>query len=281
MLVPRIAPAETEPARSTAGGTAPGYFTRKTWLWGALIGVAMLVGYAGQTIGLKYTSVARSGFITYSFALYVPFLQFFILGRRPGWGNLFGLLVVIWGLSFITDPSNAALTLKDWMPTRVFSVGSSLLKGSLNVGDMYTLIGAVGYAFYVVLLDRATRVCHPGAVTVIQMLSCGLLAMAISPLVETPYIHLTWRLAGSLAYLVLLGSVVALALMNWFQRRLSPLRAVLIYSLEPVFAAFLGWITFGTLMSMREIIGAILILGGIVVSDLLALTLTLRRQLKV
>jgi drug/metabolite transporter (DMT)-like permease len=243
-------------------------FSRTTWLWGALIGLGMLAGYAGQTIGLKYTTVARSGFITYSFALYVPFLQFFIIGKRPGVGNLLGLFVVILGLSFITDPKVGVMRAGDFSPLRVWRVAAELSRGGWNKGDLFTFGGAVGYAFYVVLLDRATRICHPGEVTLVQMFVCGILALVLSPLVETPVLVLSWRLAGALLYLVMLGSIVALALMNWFQRRLSPLRAVLIYSLEPVFAAFIGWTMFGTGMSVREIIGAFFILSGILVSDL-------------
>ena len=243
-------------------------FTPSAWAWGFVIGMGMLLGYAGQTIGLKYTTVARSGFITYSFALLVPFLQFFILKKRPGWGNLLGLFVVFWGFSFITDPAVESLRFRELSPLRLLNIVDNLSGGGLNKGDLFTLAGAVGYAFYVVFLDRATRLCHPGVITILQMFFCGVMALAIAPLVEEPMVLPTWRLAGAMFYLVALGSIMALALMNWFQRRLTPLRAVLIYSTEPVFAAMIGWFAFGTGMSSREIVGAVLILGGIVVSDL-------------
>ena len=244
------------------------HFTPAAWGWGFLIGLGMLLGYAGQTIGLQYTTVARSGFITYSFALLVPFLQFVLLKKRPGWGNLMGLFVVFWGFSFITDPSDAPLRFREMSPFRMLGMVEDLGAGGLNIGDIYSLVGAVGYAFYVVLLDRATREVHPGAVTVIQMFFCGILALGLSPLVETPFLVPTWRLGGAMLYLIVLGSILALALMNWFQRRLTPLRAVLIYSTEPVFAAFIGFLVFGTVMSAREISGAVLILSGILVSDI-------------
>ena len=253
-------------------------FTPTAWLWGFVIALGMLAGYAGQTIGLKYTTVARSGFITFSFALYVPFLQFLILGKRPGWGNLLGLFVVIWGLSFIIDPASGPLKPGDLSPFRILSMTRDIMEGGMNKGDLYTLFGSVGYAFYVVLLDKASRVCHPGALTVIQMLFCGLLALALVPFFEVPFLVISWRLAGAMFYLVALGSVLALALMNWFQRRLTPLRAVLIYALEPVFAALIGWLTFGSGMTTREIAGAVLILGGIVASDLWSIITVVQKR---
>jgi len=236
------------------GGQKNKIFTKEAWLWGAVIGFAMLVGYAAQTIGLKYTSVARSGFINYSFALFVPFLQFFILGKRPDWGNLLGLVVVFLGLSFITNAFSGGFT-----------------NGGINKGDLFSLLAALGYAFYIVFLAKAAKVSHPAALTVIQMLFCGVFALALVPFVETPVLVLTWKLAGAMFYLIVLGSIVALALMNWFQVRLTPLRAVLIYALEPVFAAVIGWLAFGSGMNSVEITGAALILGGIVVSDLWSL----------
>jgi len=226
-------------------------FTPEAWLWGALIGFVMLVGYAGQTVGLKYTTVARSGFINYSFALFVPFLQFFFLGKKPGWGNLLGLMVVFTGLSLITG-----------------AVSGGFMNGGINKGDLYSLLAAFGYAFYIVLIDRAAKVIDPSVLTLIQMLFCAVFALALVPFVETPVLVISWRLAVAMFYLVLFGSVLALALMNWFQRRLTPLRAVLIYALEPVFAAVIGWFAFHSGMSPVEILGAVLILGGIVVSDL-------------
>jgi drug/metabolite transporter (DMT)-like permease len=226
-------------------------FTPEAWLWGALIGFVMLVGDAGQTIGLKYTTVARSGFINYSFALFVPFLQFFFLGKKPDRGNLLGLVVVFSGLSFITG-----------------AVSGSILNGGINKGDLYSLLAALGYAFYIVLIDRAAKVIDPSVLTMMQMLFCGVFAMALVPFVETPVLVISWRLVVAMTYLVLFGSVLALALMNWFQRRITPLRAVLIYALEPVFAALIGWFAFHSGMSPAEILGAVLILGGIIVSDL-------------
>ena len=241
---------------------------RNLWMWGFFIALGMLAGYAGQTIGLKYTTVARSGFITYSFALYVPFLQYVFLKRKPGAGNIIGLFIVMWGLAYITAPSAEPLTLKDLSPYQIISTGRTMLSGGLNKGDLYTLIGTIGYAFYVVLLDKASNKHNPGALTVVQMLLCGLMAFAVTPFSEELYIHLTFPLAGALLYLVFPGGIFALFIMNRYQKELSPLKAVLIYALEPVFAAFTGWLVYRGVFSGREVLGALLILSGIIISDI-------------
>lgn len=43
----------------------------------------MFFGYGFQNLGLSYSTASRTGFITYSFALYVPLLQFLILKKSP------------------------------------------------------------------------------------------------------------------------------------------------------------------------------------------------------
>ncbi len=244
-----------------------GPFTRREWVWGLLVGLAMLAGYAGQTIGLKYTTVARSGFLSYFFALVVPFLQFLFFRQKPGWGNFLGLLVVIWGFSFIVDPAPGPLSPGELSPRRIFDMAHNIASGGLNRGDMFTLAGAVGYAFYIVFIDRANRKCRSKVIIFFQLAFCGVASLLIAPFVEPLVLVVSWKLAGALLYLSVLGSVLALGLINWFQRYITPLRAVLIYSTEPVFAAVFGWLILKSGMSVREVVGAALIVGGILVSD--------------
>ena len=73
------------------------------WLWrspraspgllrdGSLLGLAMFAGFALQTAGLRYTTPARSGFLTGLAVLFVPFIARFLIGPPrppppgPGW----------------------------------------------------------------------------------------------------------------------------------------------------------------------------------------------------
>lgn len=248
--------------------------------WGVLVGFVMLIGYLGQTVGLKYTTVARSGFLSYFFALLVPFLQFLFFRQKPGWGNFIGLLFVLWGFSFIVDPASGSLTLREISPLRVFDMAENISSGGLNKGDVYTLIGAVGYAFYIVLIDYTNRICRSEVIIFLQMAFCGAAGLLIAPFSEDVFIVPSWRLLGAFLYLSVLGSVVALGLMNLYQQFIHPLRAVLMYSMEPVFAAVFGWFLLGSGMSVREAAGAALIMGGILVSDVWGIMHNYRKKRK-
>jgi drug/metabolite transporter (DMT)-like permease len=51
---------------------------------GMLIGVAIMLGYGLQTMGLQTISSSQSAFITALYVPFVPLLQWLVLGRRPG-----------------------------------------------------------------------------------------------------------------------------------------------------------------------------------------------------
>ena len=71
----------------------------------------------------------------------------------------------------------------------------------------------------------------------------------------------------TLGYLTVFGTVGALGIQTVFQFRTTPVRATTIYALEPVFAGAIGVAVLGERMSGTEIIGAAVIVGGVLVSE--------------
>ena len=72
----------------------------------------------------------------------------------------------------------------------------------------------------------------------------------------------------SIGYLSILGSAVAIYLINRFQKYTSPTKAVIIYSLEPLFSVLLGIIILNESKSTAKFSGMALIIGGILISEL-------------
>jgi len=219
---------------------------RKSIVNGIILGIFMFLGYAAQTVGLKYTSASRAGFITFTFALFVPFLQFYILKKKPLFGNILGLIIVFAGLWVLSKPTG----------------------GSFNKGDFIMLGAAVAYAFFIIFLDLINRTENPELMTSIQFLVTAVLSFIASFILEDPYIDMSPQFIYSILYLVILGSVICLYMMNLYQKDTTPMRAVLIYSLEPVFGVIFAIILIGESFSAKEIIGSALILGGVLISEL-------------
>ena len=222
------------------------YYGKRTLIGGLILGILMFLGYAMQTIGINYTSASRAGFITFTFALFVPFLQVYIIKKRPTMGNIVGLLVVFIGLWIISNPGS----------------------GSFNKGDFILLGSAVAYAFFIIFLDVINKRENPELMTAIQFAITAVLSLFASFLFEEPFINLTKDLIFSLLYLVILGSVVCLYVMNIYQKDTTPMRAVLIYALEPVFGVIFAMLLISERFSGREMLGSSLILAGVLVSEL-------------
>lgn len=89
---------------------------------------------------------------------------------------------------------------------------------------------------------------------------------------------MTWTpgLVFDIAYLGILGSVVAIYVMNRYQKDTTPTKAVVIYALEPVFTVTFGYIFLREMLGPKQIAGGLLILAGVVISELWAVHLRRR-----
>ena len=224
----------------------------KALLPGVVLGLLLSVAYSLQTVGLQYTTAARSAFVTYLFAVLVPPLQRLLTDRRLSPGNLLGLAIVLIGTTILARPWRA---------------------GGWNKGDMLTLGAAVTVAFFVVLVDKFSRRHDPilfvptefavaGLVAGVAALVAG--AAGIEPLRFVP----TQELFLAIAFLAVIGTVGALGIQTVVQARTTPIRATTIYALEPVFAAFFGRVILTERMEPIEILGASVIVVGVLISQL-------------
>ena len=85
---------------------------------------------------------------------------------------------------------------------------------------------------------------------------------------ETPDVRVLLQGWAPLLYAGILSSGVAYTLQIIGQKDLSPTVASLLMSLESVFAVLAGWVILGDLLSLRELAGCLLMMGGIVLAQL-------------
>jgi drug/metabolite transporter (DMT)-like permease len=230
---------------------------------GALLGVFLVAGYGLQTIGLQYTTAARSAFVTYLFAVLVPPLQRLLSDKRLTRANVAGLAVVVAGTLVLTRPWSAS----GW-----------------NRGDLLTLGSAVAFALFIVLVDRFARRHDPLHFVPVEFAVGGLLAGAgaliahvtgVEPLRFVP----TPEALSALLFLALIGTVGALGIMTVVQSRTTPIRATTIYALEPVFAAIFGRLLLQERMTGAEVAGAGVIVLGVLIAQVWdPVTASIRRR---
>ena len=213
---------------------------------GLILGFSTFIGYGMMTIGLTMTTVAKSSLISYGYALMTPPLQFLLLKKKVSPVNLIGLVIAFTGMMIFTSPSASG-----W-----------------NMGDSITVFVALGYAFTVVLLDKYSRVYNVEVLTGVQFFFTALFSVILIPFSETLVFIPTFNLLIALSYLAIPGTVGALYIMNRFQKRTTPVRAVVIYALEPVIAIFLGYLFLSEYIGWQELLGGVIILGGVLFSEI-------------
>ncbi|HUK20799.1 MAG TPA: DMT family transporter [Gemmatimonadales bacterium] len=221
-------------------------FTSGELLAGALVGGLLAVGFATQTVGLVYTTPARSAFIVASSSILAPIVAF-VAAREPLRANLIvALALASVGMYLITNPET----------------------GGLNRGDVWTLVTALCFGAQIAAVTQVSRRYDPLRLvwmeTVITAAGAGVAALLTEKVTVIP----GCMLAATLAYTGVCATALALLWQTRAQRHMSSARAALIFCLEPVFAAAISWGSLGERLSLLQWAGGGLIVVGMLVPEI-------------
>jgi drug/metabolite transporter (DMT)-like permease len=220
------------------------------WRDGLLLGFFMLAGFAFQTAGLRFTTPARSGFITGLCVLLVPFITHFTLHRPVRWSAWAGVGLAVLGAALLARP---------------FGVPAN---PDQPLGDLLTVGCTLAYALQIAFMSEWSHR-HPLVpFTLLQVSVVVVGALLMIPLEGGRLDATRWReLAGVVAFTGLFMTAGAFFVMNWAQRHTSAVRAALIYALEPASAALFSWVVIGEQLGVVGWTGGALIVLGVVAGE--------------
>ncbi|MNL00988.1 EamA-like transporter family protein [compost metagenome] len=221
-------------------------FTRQDLLAGLLIGLCTFGGNALQTAGLQTITSSKSAFITALYVPMVPLLQWVVLKRLPPFMRWVGIVLAFAGLVLLAGPEGQAV--------------------GFGTGEMLTLLSAVVISAQIILIGKYAGVVDVRRVTVTQLSAAAILSFVSMPVLGEAVPAFSWQFVFSAGVLGVASIVIALV-MNWAQQEVSPTRATLIYSAEPVWAGIFGRIA-GERLPAMGLLGAALIVIGVLVSEL-------------
>ncbi len=223
---------------------------KKTWLAGALCSLSIYAAYTTNALGLMTIDSSKSGFLTALYVPLTPFLYWICYGRRPELPAFLGALLAFAGLVLLTGPSG-------------WSLGGSW-------GEWVTILSAFLSAVEILCIGKFARL-KPAELTLTQVVCTALLALAGvlgADWAELPLRETCWGSWRVILSVLWLGAIVTVVqqLLIWGQRFVPPGRAAVIYAMESVFAAILGFFA-GERLGFLGMLGAAGILGGIVLSE--------------
>lgn len=235
---------------------------KKTFIAGSVLGIFYFLGFATQTVGLNFTTATKSGFITGTFIVIIPILQTIIERRRPKWYNTVSILFVMIGLIFLSSTGDNLLQFLN-------DLGSDF-----NIGDFLTLICAIMFAFQVVYVDVFTKKYDYIPMVFVQLIITGLggflgSAILVSIGLDELKINFTTNLIFALFYTSIFASIIATILQLKYQKVVTPTKAGIIYSFEPIMAAIIAFFILGEKISKFGMLGGVFILLGLLLSEIL------------
>lgn len=225
---------------------------RATVLRGVLMGLALGAGYIFQTFGLEKTSASNAGFITGLFVVLVP-LMYALVWRSPvDMGAIVGVVLATVGL-FLLSGGTHALRLG---------------------GDGLVFLCAVSFSIHILLTSTYVQGRDPAVLTLLQLGTVGVLTTVLAVLGAATGMSPSLSVPSQPSVLFALGvtsvfaSAAAFYVQTYAQRHAPPTRTAVILTMEPVFAGLFGYLLAGERLGAVGWLGAGLILGGMLISEL-------------
>jgi drug/metabolite transporter (DMT)-like permease len=269
--------------RKKAGtaGRSPGASAGTVFRASLGAGSFLFVAVAFQQLGLMFTTVGNSGFITGLYVVLTPVFGI-LLKKKTGLPTWIGAVFTLGGLYFLSVAGHS----------------DTGRPGTVNPGDILTVISAVFWSCHVLLIDRFVRRIDPVVLSSGQFAVCALYALAAALALEPsasswaafispgytlpPWKNITALLALpgpgitpaaliDAAIPVLYGGLcsvgVAYTLQVVAQKDAPPAHATIILCLEGLFAALGGIIILGEKPGPFTILGFALMLCGMIITQ--------------
>jgi len=211
------------------------------------VGTFLFLGCIFQQVSLLYTDVANSAFFTIFYVPMVPIIIYFLFSEKLHWSIWPSVLACVVGGYLLSDIHDA----------------------TIRFGDTLVLVGALFWALHIIYIGKIiNRFDLPFFIALIQNLIVATLSFILVIIFEEIDFSKIALETIEILYAGILSGGAAFALQLFGQRNISSAPAAIIMSLEGVVAAISAWIILNQILGINNIIGCILILGGILLSQL-------------
>ncbi len=221
------------------------FLQRGLILGGLSMGLALTLGINLQQVGLLFTSVTNSGFITGLYVIVVPLLGLAI-GHKTGLGTWLGALLAVAGMALL-------------------SIGEDFTVAS---GDWIQLAGAFVWGVHVLLVSFFVSRHDAIRLAFLQFATCAVVSLLLALIFEDINPASIWLAGPALIYGGLFAVAVGYTLQVVAQKHAIASHAAIILSLEAVFAAIAGALFLEESLTLRGYMGCVLMFIGMLAAQL-------------
>ena len=211
------------------------------------VGIFLFLGCIFQQVSLLYTDVANSAFFTIFYVPMVPIIVYFLFSEKLHWSIWPSVFACVLGGYFLSDINNV----------------------EVRFGDTLVLIGAVFWALHIIYIGKIIlKFDLPFFIALMQNLIVATLSFVLVLIFEEIDFSKIKLETIEILYAGILSGGAAFALQLFGQKNISAAPAAIVMSLEGVVAAISAWIILSQILGINNVIGCLLILSGVLLSQL-------------
>lgn len=236
-------------------------FPRDKIRGGLLTGGCLFVAYYVQTWGLHYSTPGKNAFLTAVYCAIVPFLVWVFYHKKPDVYHFIAAFMCIAGVGLV-------------------SLDGQL---TMNIGDILTLCGGFLYAVHILMIKKFSKDVDSGAFTTLQFVGGSFVALLMTLLSEdiTVVSQIQSNIFLQIFYLAFFATAMTMLFQTIGQNTVSECQASLILSLESVFGVLFSVLFYGEILTLKVVLGFVMIFIAIVISETKLSFLKVKRLSKV
>jgi drug/metabolite transporter (DMT)-like permease len=216
---------------------------KKTLFRGSILGVMLGLAYITQTIGLDLTTAAITGFLTGLYVVFTPLLFWFVFKKKVEKKVIVGTTLALTALLFISFNGIS------FDPGQVWLIACALLFAGHIIGLSFWSNAKDIYPLTVIQLAAGSVVCWMGAVP---------------DGYQPPPNTFVW---GTVVFTAVFATAMAFLIQTWAQSIMDPSRVAIILTGEIVFAAAIAVAVGQEVLSLRTVIGGVLIVLAMLIVE--------------
>lgn len=221
---------------------------KKTLKYFIILGFILGTGQALQQVSLLYTDVANSAVFTILYVILTPIVSLLVFSKAVHWSIWPSAIICFIGSLFLSEINNV----------------------TVRFGDSLVIISAFFWAFHMIYIAKTLEFFNfPITLAMTQSLFASLFAIIPVLAFEELIVSNILQESYEILYVGLLSSSLAFLLQAYSLQNLSATAAAIIFSLEGVFAAILGWIILDQYLNGTKIFGVFLIVSAVIFSQII------------
>ena len=212
---------------------------------GVLVGLLLFLGFAAQTVGMKYTTAGKNAFLTGTNVVIVPFLYWAITKRKPDAYSLISAAMCFIGIGMLT------------------------LDGGIYIGlgDSLTLLCSVFFAAHIVSVGYFIKKMDAILLIIIQLGTAAVFSTIAALIYEPIPQPLNSNTMFAIGYLAIFSTMIAFFIQNVAQKYTPPTHAAIILCLESVIGSILSVIMLNEIFTSKMILGCLTIFIAIITTE--------------